>query len=129
MPCCVVEGASRVRSARYPNAASTSSPGRECSWSEPSASPPVSTSSLARPADQRAGALHTSPSPPAAVLAQEAGADEGQERHRREHRPHAVPEVPRTLVGGPRAGQLVGRCVGGDAGQFLIHGYVREDRK
>src|SRR5215203_346276 len=43
------------------------------------------------------------PSPPAAVLAQEAGADEGQERHRREHRPHAVPEVPRPLVGGPIA--------------------------
>ena len=37
-------------------------------------------------------------SPPDSVLTQEAGPDEGQERHGREHRPHAVPEVPRTLV-------------------------------
>src|ERR687889_504122 len=55
------------------------------------------------PPGTRGTPLVFAPSPPATTLAQEPGAGEGQERHRREPGPHAVPEVPRTLVGGPIA--------------------------
>src|SRR5215217_7310216 len=46
------------------------------------------------------------PSSRTAVLAQQAGAYEGEEHQNREHRTHAVPEVPRAFVRGPRSRQL-----------------------
>src|SRR5215207_5111225 len=61
------------------------------------------------------------------VLAQQAGGNEGDERQKREHCPHAVPEVPRVFVSGSRARQLARRRVGGDASKLLVQRDVDED--
>src|SRR5215207_1528701 len=63
------------------------------------------------------------------VLAQQAGGNEGDERQKREHCPHAVPEVPRVFVSGSRARQLARRRVGGDASKLLVHRHVYEGRQ
>src|SRR5215211_1880292 len=63
----------------------------------------------ARSSDQLAEQLDSPPSSRIVVLAQQAGAHEGDKRQTREHRTHAVPEVPRAFVRGPRARQLARR--------------------
>src|SRR5215207_10837704 len=63
------------------------------------------------------------------VLAQQAGANEGDERQKREHRAHTVPEVPRAFVSGSRARQLARRRIGGDAGELLVQRHVHENRQ
>src|SRR5918993_579212 len=82
----------------------------------------------ARSSDQLAKQLGA-PLIATAVLAQQAGAHEGEERQNREHRTHAVPEVPHAFVRGPRACQLARGRAGGDVSELLVHRHVHEDRK
>ena len=87
--------------------------------------------SRSRAPGRRINSLNNSglPSSRTAVLAQQAGAQQGEERQNREHRTHAVPEVPHAFVRGPRACQLAWGRAGGDVSELLVHRRVHEDRK